>query len=107
MNKVSPFKTMLKEDLKIFLNIDELGEIITINNKEYNAVIEYPSKEFSIGEEGIAEAVSFIIYLEEMSELKKYKTGKSIIINGNPYIINHSYVEEGLRIIKLSENRGY
>lgn len=106
-SELSPFKKMLREDIGIFLNIDEFGEVITINNKEYIAVIEHPEKDFSIVEDGIAEAIAIILYLEEKNEFKKYKTGKSITVNSSQYIINDSYEEEGMRIIKLSENRGY
>lgn len=78
---------MLREDIGIFLNIDEFGEVITINNKEYIAVIEHPEKDFSIVEDGIAEAIAIILYLEEKNEFKKYKTGKSITVNSSQYII--------------------
>lgn len=106
-SELSPFKKMLREDINIFLNVDEFGEEITINDEKYIAVIETPDKDFSFVEEGIATAVDVILYIKERTELKKYRTGKSITVNGNPYIINNSYEEEGMRIIKLSENRGY
>lgn len=48
-----------------------------------------------------------IVYLQEQEEFKKFKTGKAIEINNSTYIINNTYVEEGLRIVKLTENRGY
>lgn len=106
-SELSPFKKMLREDIDIFLNIDEFGENIIINDIEYTAVIEHPEKDFSIVEDGIAEAIAIILYLREKDEFKKYKTGKSITVNSSQYIINDSYEEEGMRIIKLSENRGY
>lgn len=33
-SELSPFKKMLREDIDIFLNIDEFGENITINDIE-------------------------------------------------------------------------
>lgn len=106
-DELSPFKKRLREDIDIFLNPKEFGEKITINDVEYTAVIEHPEKDFSIVEDGIAEAIAIILYLEEKDEFKKYKTGKSITVNSSQYIINDSYEEEGMRVIKLSENRGY
>ena len=39
------FKEQLKEDIKIFLNLDEFGEEITIQNKKYIGVMERPDNE--------------------------------------------------------------
>ena len=47
INKLSPFKSMLQEDIDIFLNIDEMGENINIEEKQYIGVIEHINKDFS------------------------------------------------------------
>lgn len=104
---MSQFKDMLKEDLEIFINIEEMGERVTINEKDYQGVLEHPNNEFTGEYEGITEAIALIVYLQEQEEFKKFKTGKAIEINNSTYIINNTYVEEGLRIIRLTENRGY
>lgn len=50
---MSQFKDMLKEDLEIFINIEEMGERVTINEKDYQGVLEHPNNEFTGEYEGI------------------------------------------------------
>ena len=110
LNNLSPFKSMLQKDLDIFINIEEMGERITINSKDYIGVIEHPEKDFSEEAEGINSAISLIIYIKydsEDKELKKIKIGKSLEINGEIYIVNNIYVEEGMLVIKLEEKEGF
>lgn len=103
---MSPFKEMLREDLNTFINIDEMGEKVIIEDKEYIGILEHPDRDFKEEYEGISEGISLIIYLKENPEIPKKRTGKSLEVNGKTYIINDSYEEEGLYIIKLSERIG-
>lgn len=103
---MSPFKEMLREDLNTFINIDEMGEKVVINKKEYIGILEHPDRDFKEEYEGISEGISLIIYLKENPNISKKRTGKSLDVNGKIYIINDSYEEEGLYVIKLSERIG-
>lgn len=107
---MSQFKDMLKEDLKIFINIEEMGERVTINEKDYQGVLEHPSNEFTGEYEGINTAISLILYIKYDSkdkDLKNIKLGKALKVNSEIYIVNNVYVEEGILIIKLEEKEGF
>lgn len=105
----SPFKSMLQEDVDIFLSIEEMGETITIEDKEYIGVVEHTDKDFS--EEVIDDtyySVDLILHLKaEEFILKKRNPGKRIIVNGTKYLVNDWYTEEGITTIKLKENTGF
>lgn len=106
VNNISPFKSMLQEDLDIFVNIEEMGESVLIADKKYTAVLEFPEKDFSFIEDGFAQAISLIVYVRESKEFEPLKTGNSLKINNTFYIINNTFIEEGLRVFKLTENVG-
>lgn len=103
---MSPFKEILREDLNTFINIDEMGEKVVINKKEYIGILEHPDRDFKEEYEGISEGISLIIYLKENPGISKKRTGKSLDVNGKVYTVNDSYEEEGLYVIKLSERIG-
>lgn len=103
---MSPFKEILREDLNIFINIDEMGEKVIIEGKEYIGILEHPDRDFKEEYEGIGEGISLIIYLKEKPDIQGKETGKSLEVNEKIYIINDSYEEEGLYVIKLSERIG-
>lgn len=106
-NNISPFKTMLQEDIDIFINIDEMGETIDIEGKQYKGVIENINKDFTEIED-IYSAIDVIIYLKsEEFVMPKRVVGKRIKINRTYYIVNNWYEEEGITILKLKEYQGY
>lgn len=105
---MSSFKEMLEEDIDIFLYIDEFGEKINIDDKEFIGVIQHLDRDFTDTEViGSMNSVTVILYLYDKKELRKYKIGKAITVNSTAYIVNNSYVENGMRIIKLEENSVY
>ena len=65
-----------------------------------------PEKDFSFIEDGFAQAISLIVYVRDNEEFETFKTGKSLKVNNTFYIINNTFVEEGLRVFKLIENVG-
>ena len=101
------FKEQLKEDIKIFLNLDEFGEEITIQNKKYIGVMERPDNKMNKDEyEGLSKEVDYILYLEYEAELEKYTAGKQIDVNNETFEVYRSYKEESLFILELQERIG-
>lgn len=101
------FKEQLKEDIKIFLNLDEFGEEIIIQDKTYIGVMERPDNKTNKDEyEGLSKEVDYILYLEYETELDKYTAGKQIDVNNGTFEVYRSYKEESLFIIELQERIG-
>lgn len=108
-SNLSPFKSMLQEDVDIFLNIDEMGESINIEGKNYIGVIEYTDKDFS--EDAIDDtyySVDLILYLKTSEfSLKRRVPGKRLKVNNTVYLVNDWYDEESVTTIKLKEITAY
>lgn len=101
------FKEQLKEDIKVFLNLDEFGEEIIIQDKMYIGVMERPDNKMNKDEyEGLSKEVDYILYLEYEAELEKYTAGKQIDVNNGTFEVYRSYKEESLFIIELQERIG-
>lgn len=101
------FKEQLKEDIKVFLNLDEFGEEITIQDKMYIGVMERPDNKMNKDEyEGLSKEVDYILYLEYEAELEKYTAGKQIDVNNGTFEVYRSYKEESLIILELQERIG-
>ena len=101
------FKEQLKEDIKVFLNLDEFGEEIIIQGKTYIGVMERPDNKMNKDEyEGLSKEVDYILYLEYEAELEKYTAGKQIDVNNGTFEVYKSYKEESLFIIELQERIG-
>jgi hypothetical protein len=101
------FKEQLKEDIKVFLNLDEFGEEIIIQNKMYIGVMERPDNKMNKDEyEGLSKEVDYILYLEYEAELEKYTAGKQIDVNNGTFEVYRSYKEESLIILELQERIG-
>lgn len=101
------FKEQLKEDIKVFLNLDEFGEEIIIQNKTYIGVMERPDNKMNKDEyEGLSKEVDYILYLEYEAELEKYTAGKQIDVNNGTFEVYRSYKEESLIILELQERIG-
>ena len=109
INKLSPFKSMLQEDIDIFLNIDEMGENINIEDGIYVGVIEHLDKDFS--EEAIDDtyySVDLILYLKTVEfTLERRVPGKRLKVNGTNYLVNDWYSVEGITTIRLKEITAY
>lgn len=109
INKLSPFKSMLQEDIDIFLNIDEMGENINIEEKQYIGVIEHINKDFS--EEAIDDvyySVDLILYLKTSEfTLQRRSPGKRLKVNNTSYFVNDWFEEEGMTIIRLKESSAF
>lgn len=109
INKLSPFKSMLQEDIDIFLNIDEMGENINIEEKQYIGVIEHINKDFS--EEAIDDvyySVDLILYLKTNEfTLPRRNPGKRLKVNNTSYFVNDWFEEEGMTIIRLKESSAF
>lgn len=109
VNKLSPFKSMLQEDIDIFLNIDEMGENINIEEKQYIGVIEHINKDFS--EEAIDNvyySVDLILYLKTSEfTLPRRNPGKRLKVNNTTYFVNDWFEEEGMTIIRLKESSAF
>ena len=109
INKLSPFKSMLQEDIDIFLNIDEMGENINIEEKQYIGVIEHINKDFS--EEAIDDvyySVDLILYLKTSEfTLPRRSPGKRLKVNNTSYFVNDWFEEEGMTIIRLKESSAF
>lgn len=109
VNKLSPFKSMLQEDIDIFLNIDEMGENINIEEKQYIGVIEHINKDFS--EEAIDDvyySVDLILYLKTSEfTLPRRNPGKRLKVNNTTYFVNDWFDEEGITIIRLKESSAF
>jgi len=103
------FKSMLQEDVDIFLNFDEMGEHINIEDGIYVGVIEHLDKDFS--EEAIDDtyySVDLILYLKsEEFSLKRRVPGKRLKVNGTTYLVNDWYSQEGITTIRLKEVTAY
>ena len=82
------FKEQLKEDIKVFLNLDEFGEEIIIQDKTYIGVMERPDNKMN------------------KEEFEKYTPGKQIDVNNGTFEVYRSYKEESLFIIELQERIG-
>lgn len=101
------FKEQLKEDIKVFLNLDEFGEEIIIQDKMYIGVMERPDNKMNKDEyEGLSKEVDYILYLEYEAELEKYTVGKQIDVNNGTFEVYRSYKEESLIILELQERIG-
>lgn len=101
------FKEQLKEDIKVFLNLDEFGEEIIIQDKTYIGVMERPDNKMNKDEyEGLSKEVDYILYLEYEAELEKYTAGKQIDVNNETFEVYRSYKEESLFILELQERIG-
>lgn len=101
------FKEQLKEDIKVFLNLDEFGEEIIIQDKTYIGVMERPDNKMNKDEyEGLSKEVDYILYLEYEEELEKYTAGKQIDVNNGTFEVYRSYKEESLFILELQERIG-
>lgn len=101
------FKEQLKEDIKVFLNLDEFGEEIIIQDKTYIGVMERPDNKMNKDEyEGLSKEVDYILYLEYEVELEKYTAGKQIDVNNGTFEVYRSYKEESLFILELQERIG-
>lgn len=101
------FKEQLKEDIKVFLNLDEFGEEIIIQGKMYIGVMERPDNKMNKEEyEGLSREVDYILYLEYEEEFEKYTPGKQIDVNNGTFGVYRSYKEESLFIIELQERIG-
>ncbi|WP_338946674.1 hypothetical protein LDK12_05975 [Fusobacterium pseudoperiodonticum] len=101
------FKEQLKEDIKVFLNLDEFGEEIIIQDKTYIGVMERPDNKMNKDEyEGLSKEVDYILYLEYEAELEKYTAGKQIDVNNGTFEVYRSYKEESLIILELQERIG-
>nr|DAK88990.1 MAG TPA: ATP-binding sugar transporter [Caudoviricetes sp.] len=101
------FKEQLKEDIKVFLNLDEFGEEIIIQDKMYIGVMERPDNKMNKDEyEGLSKEVDYILYLEYEAELEKYTAGKQIDVNNGTFEVYRSYKEESLIILELQERIG-
>ena len=108
-NNISPFKTMLQEDIDIFLDIDEMGEHIIIEDEQYVGVVEHINKDFS--EEAIDDvyySVDLILYLKKSEFLlPRRKPGKRLRVNNTDYLVNDWFDEEGTTIIRLKESSAF
>lgn len=101
------FKEQLKEDIKVFLNLDEFGEEIIIQDKTYIGVMERPDNKMNKEEyEGLSREIDYILYLEYEEEFEKYTHGKQIDVNNGTFEVYRSYKEESLFIIELQERIG-
>lgn len=101
------FKEQLKEDIKVFLNLDEFGEEIIIQGEMYIGVMERPDNKMNKDEyEGLSKEVDYILYLEYEAELEKYTAGKQIDVNNGTFEVYRSYKEESLIILELQERIG-
>ena len=101
------FKEQLKEDIKVFLNLDEFGEEKIIQGKTYIGVMERPDNKMNKDEyEGLSKEVDYILYLEYEAELEKYTAGKQIDVNNGTFEVYRSYKEESLIILELQERIG-
>jgi hypothetical protein len=101
------FKEQLKEDIKVFLNLDEFGEEIIIQDKMYIGVMERPDNKMNKDEyERLSKEVDYILYLEYEAELEKYTAGKQIDVNNGTFEVYRSYKEESLIILELQERIG-
>mgnify|MGYP001709086276 CR=1 FL=1 len=103
------FKSMLQEDVDIFLNFDEMGENINIEDGIYVGVIEHLDKDFS--EEAIDDtyySVDLILYLKTVEfTLERRVPGKRLKVNGTNYLVNDWYSVEGITTIRLKEITAY
>lgn len=108
-NNLPPFKSMLLEDVDIFLNFEEMGENIDIEGNSYVGVVEHIDKDFS--EEAIGDiyySVDLIIYLKTNEfSLKRRVPGKRLRVNNTTYLVNDWYTEEGITTIRLKESTAY
>ena len=101
------FKEQLKEDIKVFLNLDEFGEEIIIQDKTYIGVMERPDNKMNKEEyEGLSREIDYILYLEDEEEFEKDTPGKQIDVNNGTFEVYRSYKEESLFIIELQERIG-
>ena len=101
------FKEQLKEDIKVFLNLDEFGEEIIIQGEMYIGVMERPDNKMNKDEyEGLSKEVDYILYLGYEAELEKYTAGKQIDVNNGTFEVYRSYKEESLIILELQERIG-
>ena len=102
------FKEQLKEDLEIFLDLEEFGEKFKVDGVEYFGVIEQPDNKTPKEEyEGVIKDLDFIIYTKHQKDLEKYSAGKEFSLNGRKLIVNRNYIEEGLMVIELYERGTY
>lgn len=98
------FKEQLKNDIDIFINLEEFAEEINIDKKVFKGVITNPKMEDPKYEyEGVYNELDLKLYLESKEELKKYTTGKSITVNNNYYTVYRAYDEEGIFILELTK----
>lgn len=109
----SSFKEMLKEDIvNVFFNLEEFGEIHTINRKEMCVIIDdseqverekkrEDSREWN---QGIYERKT-VLYAMGKDFGPLPAVGKSLLLDGAVYLITAAENEDGVYVISLEANR--
>lgn len=102
------FKEQLKDDLDIFLNIDEFGETFFLDGIEYTGVIEQPVDETPKEEyEGIIREIDYIVYLKYNKSLNQYTNEKKVKLNEKILMVHRAYRDEDLFVLELVERVKY
>ncbi len=100
------FKDMLAADRAIFLNIDELGELHTVEGSQITVVIDDDKlKERQSGAEvGVAESTLLLFaYSEDLPARRA--PGESINVDGREYIVDDWSEDMGIAQLALRGNR--
>lgn len=107
------FKDQLKKDLDIFINLNDFGELHTLDTKEIAMIVEEDdfnskagrTRDFEEATQNIYEAV-ITIHLKE-SDYRKPAVGKRITLDGDKYYVVGSSVIDGILKINLVANESY
>jgi len=102
------FQEMIEDDLDIFINPDEFGEEITLDDVTYTAVVISGTKDISgaYGEEvkeGILKRTK-TLHIKTSDISGSFEQGKAVILDDFPYLVSSSTEISGITTIELEEN---
>lgn len=103
------FKDEILNDIeKVFLNLEDFGEVHTIDNKEIVCMTDNDALKIRSGSNELSVSEStLLIFLKESDLPTRKVAGDNILIDGRPYIVDDWKVNLGVAEIALHQNVSY
>lgn len=99
------FKQQIAEDLNVFVNLEEFGELVNIEGAEIVAIIDDDKLAERKGGSELALGESSILLIAKTEDLPKRKgNGSALNINGREYTIDDWQESLGISTIALSQS---
>lgn len=98
-------KDEILEDIdNIFLNIEDFGEIHTIDNKSVVCVIDDDALKIRSGSNELSVSESSLLLFAKESDLPRKVVGDDLLIDGRIYIVDDWKVNLGVAEVALHQN---